>query len=151
MSSLVPPVRFAVIGTNFITDRLIEAGRRVPGFTLAAVYSRTAERAAEYAALHSCSLVFTSLDDLGKSDAVDAVYIASPTSEHARQAVLLLGYGKHVLCEKPACSNAAELELVLAAASASGCAFLDAIRTVEMSTSRLPRPQAVHLWKECEH
>jgi|EP01047_Picozoa_sp_COSAG01_P079836 predicted dehydrogenase len=45
---MAKPVRFAVVGSNFITDRLLESGRSVPGFVLAAVYSRTAERAAEF-------------------------------------------------------------------------------------------------------
>lgn len=44
-------MQFAVIRTNFITDRLLTAaGGGVPGFTLEAVHSRTAERATEYAA-----------------------------------------------------------------------------------------------------
>jgi predicted dehydrogenase len=64
---------------------------------------------------------YTRLEDLAKSDAINAVYIASPTSEHAKQAIMMLEHGKHVLCEKPACSNAKELEAVLAAAKASGC------------------------------
>lgn len=43
-------MQFAVIRTNFITDRLLTAAGEVPGFTLEAVHSRTAERATEYAA-----------------------------------------------------------------------------------------------------
>jgi predicted dehydrogenase len=83
------------------------------------------------AAKHGCERTFTSLEELGRSDAVDAVYLASPTSEHARQATLLLGMGKHVLCEKPATSNSTELEAVLAAASSSGCAFMEAMRPLK--------------------
>ena len=132
-ASRSPPaaVRFAIIGTNVITDRLLEAGRGLPGFSVAAVYSRTAERAAEFAAKHGCSLMFTSLEELATCTEVDAVYIASPTSEHAKQAILLLRHGKHVLCEKPACSNTAELEAVLEAARASGCAFMEAMRSLK--------------------
>lgn len=125
------PIRFAVIGTNFITDKFLEAGKAVPGFSLSAVFSRTSERAVEYARKHGCSQTFTSLEELGKSDTVDAVYIASPTSEHSRQAIVLLGHGKHVLCEKPACSNVAELEAVLAVARTSGCAFMEAMRPLK--------------------
>ena len=53
--------------------------------------SRTAERATEYAAQHGCDKTFTSLEELGACADVDAVYIASPTSEHAKQSILLLG------------------------------------------------------------
>ena len=40
-------------------------------------------------ALLACCLLF--------DDFVYAVYLASPTSEHAKQSILLLGMGKHVL------------------------------------------------------
>ena len=45
-------LRFGVIGTNFITDKFLEAGKKVPGFILSAVFSRTQERASNYAAKH---------------------------------------------------------------------------------------------------
>jgi predicted dehydrogenase len=124
-------VRFAVIGSNFITDAFLASSKRVRGFELAAVYSRTAERATEYAALHGAPRTFTSLTELGQCDEVDAVYIASPTSEHCRQAIQLLEAGKHVLVEKPACSHAVELEQVLAAARASGKTFMEAMRPLK--------------------
>ena len=65
---------------------------------------------------------------------MDAVYIASPTSEHAKQAILFLNAGKHVLVEKPACSHATELAAVLAAAKASGKAFMEAMRPLKTPT-----------------
>ena len=125
------PVRFAVVGTNFVTDWLLTSSKTVPGFELAAVYSRTEAGATEYAEKFGCSQTFTSLEELGKSDAVDAVYIASPTSEHAWQVKLLLEAGKHVLVEKPATSNSVELAEVLAAAKASGCTFMEAMRPLK--------------------
>ncbi len=38
-------IRFGVIGTNWITDSMIEAALQVEGFQLTAVYSRTEEKA----------------------------------------------------------------------------------------------------------
>ena len=124
-------VRWAVIGTNVITENLIAASKLVPEFELVGVYSRTAERAAEFAAKHGCCLTFTNMEELARSDAIDAVYVASPTSEHAKQCSVLLRHRKHVLCEKPACSNAAELMSVLDAARESGCAFMEAMRPLK--------------------
>ena len=37
-------IRFAVIGTNWITDRFLQAGEGVADFTCTAVYSRSAEK-----------------------------------------------------------------------------------------------------------
>ena len=42
-------VRFGVIGTNWITVRLLEAANDVEDFKLTAVYSRTISRAEEFA------------------------------------------------------------------------------------------------------
>ena len=61
------------------------------------------------------------------SDQLDAVYIASPNSFHADQAITLLNHGKHVLCEKPFASNAAEVELMIAAAKRNDVLLMEAI------------------------
>src|SRR5712692_989626 len=42
------------------------------------------------------------LDDLLADDGVDAVYVATPAPDHARQSIACLAAGKHVLCEIPA-------------------------------------------------
>ena len=45
-------INFAVIGTNFITDRFLEAASSVPEFHLKAVNSRSMEKAEGYARRH---------------------------------------------------------------------------------------------------
>ena len=42
-------IRLAVIGTNWITEEFIHAARETGEFDLTAVYSRTEEKAAEFA------------------------------------------------------------------------------------------------------
>ena len=51
---------------------------------------------------------------------VDAVVIATPNSLHAPQAIAFLEAGQHVLVEKPMAMNAAEGELMVAAAEDPG-------------------------------
>ena len=70
-------IDFAVIGTNFITDRFLEAASSVPEFRLKAVYSRSMEKAEDYARRHGAELTFDSLDELAACPDVDAVYVAS--------------------------------------------------------------------------
>ena len=124
-------MRFGTVGTNFIVDWFIAAGESCPEFVHSAVYSRTAERAAAFAAKHGgVENMFTDLIAMAESSVVDAVYIASPTSEHARQALVFIRAGKHVFVEKPACSNARELEEVLAAAREHGVCFMEGMRSV---------------------
>lgn len=123
-------IRLAVIGTNFITDRLLSALSFSGQFKLSAVYSRSLTRAEEYGKAHGASLYFDSLERLAESSQVDAVYIASPNSFHAAQSILLLNSKKHILCEKPAASNAQEWAHMVKAAKENGVVILEAMRPV---------------------
>ncbi|MGX1982258.1 putative dehydrogenase [Thermolongibacillus altinsuensis] len=137
-------IRFATIGTNWITEEFIKAAKEVPGFALRAVYSRTEEKAKEFAAKVGAPLTFTSLEEMAKCEEIDAVYIASPNSLHAEQAILLMNHGKHVLCEKPMASNTKEVQAMIEAARKNNVVLMEA-----MKTTLLPNFQAIrkHLHK----
>lgn len=125
-------LRFCTIGTSIITENFIHAAKQVGGFQLAAVYSRDRSRAQEFADKFpefECK-VFDDLPTMVACSDIDAVYIASPTSEHAWQSILCIEHGKKVICEKPACSNSVELEAVLACAAKHKVAFMEAMRTL---------------------
>ena len=83
-------IRFGVVGTNNITDWVIDEGRQDERFELTAVCSRTQERADEFANKHSIPHTFTSLEDMAKSPLIDAVYIATPNYVHAEQSILCM-------------------------------------------------------------
>ena len=85
---IMQKVRFGVVGTNFISDWVIEGAREDPRFELVAVCSRSREHGGEFAARHSIAHVFTSLDEMASSPLIDAVYIASPNFMHAPQSIL---------------------------------------------------------------
>ena len=120
-------VRFGVIGTNNITDWVIAGGRQDCRFELTAVCSRTKERAGEFALKHRIPYTFTSLEDMASSDVIDAIYIATPNCLHAEQAILCMDKGKHVLCEKPFASNAAEVRKMIEAARRNGVTLMEAM------------------------
>ena len=122
-------VRFGVVGTNFITDWVIAGAREEERFELAAVCSRTQQRAEEFAAKYNIPHTFTSLEEMASSDKVDAVYIASPNYMHASQSILCMSHGKHVLCEKPLASNAREAREMVAAAKKYGVTFMEAMKS----------------------
>ena len=44
---------------------------------------------------------FTDINELVKSNAVDAVWVATPNNLHADHTILAANHGKHVICEKP--------------------------------------------------
>lgn len=137
-------IRFGIIGTNFITERFISALYENEDIALTAVYSRTEERGKEFAAEHNISHIFTDLEDMVQSDVVDAVYIASPNSLHAGQAVICMNHGKHVLCEKPIASNTHELKQMIEAATNNNVVLMEALKS-----TLLPNFQTIqeHLFK----
>lgn len=131
-------IKFATIGTNWITEEFIKAAKVIPEFSLTAVYSRTEEKAREFAAKVGAEQTFTSIEELATSREMDAVYIASPNSFHAEQAIFLMNHGKHVLCEKPIASNSAEVKAMIEAAKENDVVLMEA-----MKTTLLPNFQSV--------
>jgi len=121
-------IRFGVIGTNWITNKFIEAANEHPRFSIGAVYSRTEERAREFANQYGTETIFTDIKSMAMSDEIDAVYIASPNSLHAKQAITFLEHGKHVLCEKPIASNANELRQMISAAQKHEVVLMEAMK-----------------------
>ena len=93
-------VRIATVGRSAITERFLDALGQVPEAEYVASYSRKEEDARSFAEVHGAHLAFSSLEELGASDQIDAVYIGSPNALHAEQAKTLLAGGKHVLVEK---------------------------------------------------
>jgi scyllo-inositol 2-dehydrogenase (NADP+) len=130
-------IRFGIIGTNWITKQFIEAAKEHKDFHLAAVYSRSKEKAREFAGEFGVESIFTDLDQMAQSSEIDAVYIASPNSFHARQGVLFLENGKHVLCEKPLASNAAEVKQMIEAAKKHKVVLMEAMKSTLVPNFRV--------------
>ena len=122
-------VRFGIIGTNTITDKVLLGAMQDPRFEAAAICSRTAGRAAEFADKYSIPHWFTCEKDMAASEHIDAVYIATPNSLHARQSILFLEHGKHVLCEKPLAANLREVKAMIGAARRNGVLLMEAMKT----------------------
>jgi len=131
-------IRFGVVGTSWITEEFIRCATLTDDFCLSAVYSRTEEKAQAFADKHGAKHVFTDLTTMASSPEFDAVYIASPNSHHAKQAILFLSHKKHVLCEKPIASNSKELEAMIECATANGALLMEA-----MKSTFLPNMQSV--------
>ena len=107
-------LRFGVIGAGGIADR-----RTIPGMMLAknavltAVMGPNLERTEKIRAKYGAKRAYDREEELLSDPEVDAVYIATPISEHARQAKLAADYGKHILIEKPLAMTADEGESVV--------------------------------------
>lgn len=131
-------IRVGVVGTNNITDWFLSGAKDVEGFKLVAVYSRSESKAREYANKYGVKDIFTDLEEMAKSDLIDAVYIATPNSLHSEQSILFLENKKHVLCEKAFGSNLKEVEAMIKSAKENKVLLMEA-----MKTTMLPNFQVV--------
>jgi predicted dehydrogenase len=98
----LPPIRWGIAGPGRIAAKLAADLALVEGTTLAAVGSRSAERARAFADEHGGPGVRAHGDYRALVDDadVDVVYIATPHPQHAALAVACLEAGKAVLVEK---------------------------------------------------
>ena len=117
-------VRFGIIGTNFITDWILEAAREELRFEATAVCSRSRETGQAFALKHGIPHLFTSPEEMAASSLIDAVYIAVPNSLHAALSILFMQQGKHVLCEKPLAITREDCEAIAAAVKKSDRKFM---------------------------
>lgn len=96
---------------------------------VAAVGSRSLERAQAFAAEFGVERSYGSYESLVADGGIDAIYVASPHSEHHDHALLALGGGKPVLVEKAFARNAAEAAAVIETAQARGLLVVEAMWT----------------------
>ncbi|MBT2688689.1 Gfo/Idh/MocA family oxidoreductase [Bacillus sp. ISL-47] len=122
-------VRFGVVGTNWITEAFLKAADQIEDFQLSAVYSRTEEKAKEFAGKYGVNKIYTDLEAMACSGDIDAVYIASPNSLHAEQAVIFMEHKVHVLCEKPIASNTKELQRMIHSAKENNVLLMEALKS----------------------
>ncbi|KAF3775598.1 putative oxidoreductase [Nymphaea thermarum] len=121
-------VRFGIMGCAGIARKVSRAIRLSPTARLTAVASRSAEKARRFAAENEFpedARAYGSYEELLDDPAVDAVYVPLPTSLHRRWVTAAARKGKHVLVEKPAALDAAELEEMLGECESNGVQFMD--------------------------
>nr|WP_270070806.1 Gfo/Idh/MocA family oxidoreductase [Streptomonospora mangrovi] len=122
-------MRWGVLGTGAIAHRFMTGLRALPDAQVAAVGSRGAATAAEFARTWDIPRAHASYADLAADPGVDVVYVATPHSVHRDAAVLCLEAGRHVLCEKPLAVNAAQAEQMVQAARGAGRFLMEAMWT----------------------
>ena len=111
------PVRFGILGAARIAPAaLLRPAAANPDAQVTVVAARDRVRAEAFAARHDIAAAAASYEAVLADTDVDAVYVPLPNSLHAEWTMAALAAGKHVLCEKPFTSNAAEAATVAAAA-----------------------------------
>lgn len=116
-------VRWGFLGAGWIArTALAPAVHAARGADLVAVASRDPRRSA---ALEP-QRVHDSYEALLDDPDIDAVYINLANSQHLEWSLRALEAGKHVLCEKPLCLDAAEVDRLIQAAQATNLLLVEA-------------------------
>ena len=110
--------RVGVVGTGFIGPVHVEALRRI-GAEVVGLVGSTPESSRRKAAELGVP-AFDSLDDLLALPGLTSVHVTTPNHLHAPMVRQILAAGKHVVCEKPLATTAAEGQELLALAEAAG-------------------------------
>ena len=116
----VPVLRWGLLAAGTIAADFAAGVRASDHGELVAVGARDPERAAAFAAGHGIPRSHGSYADLLADPEVDAVYVSTPHTTHARWSIAALRAGKHVLCEKPVALDRAETDAVISVARRSG-------------------------------
>jgi predicted dehydrogenase len=108
--------RLAVLGCGWVADMHVRAALAC-GAEIAGVANHRIESAQRFAAEHRIERVTTDWRELVNAPEVDVVVVCTPNALHARQSIVSLEAGKHVLCEKPMATRVADGEEMLAIAA----------------------------------
>lgn len=120
-------MKVGTIGSGFIVDMMIYAMKQTKGIEVVACYSRTEEKAKEYAKKHELSKYYFDLDEMLKDEDIDTIYVASPNSLHYMQSKKALQAGKNVINEKPFCPTLEQCDDLFSIAKENGVYIFEAI------------------------
>lgn len=119
-------LRYGILSTSSIAPRFIAAVRAANAGQILAVSSRTGEKAREKASQWGIPRAYGSHGELLAERDVNIVYISSVNSQHYPMAKAALEAGKHVICEKPCTTAAAQTRELYETAREKGLFFMEA-------------------------
>ncbi len=118
-------MRFGIIGFGDFAEKAILPGIRSSGVAdVTAIQKRSLDAAKEKAQLHGIAHAFSSVDELVRHADVEAVFIVSANSEHAKETIAAAKAGKHVLVEKPMAATVPQAERMVRACKDAGVTLM---------------------------
>ena len=120
-------MNIGIIGTGSIAVSMADTINQMDNARCCAIASRDISRAEEFAEGHGFEKAYGSYEELAKDGDVELVYIATPHSEHYKNAMLCIENGKPVLCEKAFTVNAKQAEMLKKAAAEKNVFITEAI------------------------
>lgn len=112
-------IRAVIVGAGMI-GAVHAAAIRAAGGEVAGVVASTPERSAEVADAWQVPARHPDFDAVLDDDSVSVVHVCTPNALHVGQAEAALAAGKHVICEKPLATSAADAERLTRLAEEAG-------------------------------
>ena len=119
--------KLAIIGTGWISSSFVEAVQQINSFEVVSVYSRTLEKAEEFATKHQIP-TWTNQWNEFLLENWDVVYIGSPNHTHGDYSKQLLEHQKNIIVEKPSFLSVEEWDEVHQLAAEKNLFVMEAIR-----------------------
>lgn len=119
--------RWAILGTGFISNTVIEAIGQSDDSAVVAIAGRTPERVAEMATKHGIAIAEVGYDAVLTNPDVDVVYIALPNHAHAEISVAAAAAGKAVLSEKSLTTTMESARELIDGVRAHGAFFVEGL------------------------
>ena len=121
-------IRWGIIGPGSIANNFADGLAQSQSGRLTAIASRDAARRKAFGDKYAVPEASRHADyaALLADPQVDAIYVSTPHPWHAELSIAALRAGKHVLCEKPAGMNSAEVVAVTEVALQQGRFFMEA-------------------------
>jgi len=126
-------IGFAVVGLGHLTlNQILPAMAKSKYCKPVALVSGSPEKArkmaAQYGIRPEAIYDYASYDRLARNPEVKVIYIVLPNSMHAEFVIRGARAGKHILCEKPMATSAADCERMIAACKAADVKLMIAYR-----------------------
>lgn len=127
-------LRYGILSTSSIAPRFIAAVRQADAGEFVALSSRSLSKAQEKAALWNIPRAYGSHEELLNDPDVNIVYISTVNAQHYPWAKKALEKGKHVICEKPCTTSAAQTRELFALAREKHLFFMEAEKMLLLPT-----------------
>lgn len=123
-------IRYGILGAANVAPRFIKAVQNTDDAVVTAIASRDMNKARSMADNLGIGKFYGSYMELLEDPEIDAVYIATPNSLHKEHMMMVLGNGKHAVCEKPFTLNEADAHEVFALARDKSLFVMEAQKSV---------------------
>ncbi|MFQ3550000.1 MAG: Gfo/Idh/MocA family oxidoreductase [Armatimonadota bacterium] len=112
-------VKVGIVGTG-IGGTHANGYSKCPDAEIAAICDIDQERCGKLCEKYNVKKFYTDYKEMLADDEIDAISVCTPNSLHAPFTIDALKAGKHVLCEKPMATNAADARKMVDVAKETG-------------------------------